>query len=270
MVIQYKVKTLTETNKVTEMSDEEIKEEVRKTYAKVAQPTAASCCEPRAAESCCGPEMASGTVRTSYAESLGYSVKDMPESAVESFAGCGNPVALASLKEGEVVLDLGSGAGLDMFHAARKVGNTGRVIGVDMTPEMIEKAEIGAEQLGLENVEFRLGDIEDLPVDDSSVDVIISNCVINLAPDKSKVFREAFRVLRPGGRLMVSDIVLEAPLTDEIRNDIASYTGCLGGAINVDDYLQAIRDSGFEDVEIVQSASFGIAASAKIAAYKPK
>ncbi|MFX1603778.1 MAG: arsenite methyltransferase, partial [Promethearchaeota archaeon] len=196
-------------------------------------------------------------------------VKDMPESAVESFAGCGNPVALASLKEDEVVLDLGSGAGLDMFHAARKVGIGGRVIGVDMTPEMIEKAEKGAEELGLTNVEFRLGDIEDLPVDDDSVDVVISNCVINLAPDKAKVFREAFRVLRPGGRLMVSDIVLEAPLSDELRNDIVSYTGCLGGAIHEDEYLNHIRDAGFENVEVVQKAGFGIAASAKIAAYKP-
>lgn len=268
-VIQYKVKEVTETKKVSEMSPDEIKKEVKKTYAKVAQPNASSCCEPSTVESCCGPEVASGSIRTSYAEALGYSIEDMPESAVESFAGCGNPVALASLKEGEVVLDLGSGAGLDMFHAARKVGKTGRVIGVDMTPEMIEKAEEGARELGLENVEVRLGDIEELPVDDDSVDVIISNCVINLAPDKSKVFREAFRVLRPGGRLMVSDIVLEASLPQEIHDDLISYTGCLGGAIHVDEYLQHIRDAGFENVKIVSKANAGPASSAKIAAYKP-
>jgi len=269
LVIQYKVKKLAKTKKVTEMSSEEIKEEVKKTYAKVAQPDVGSCCEPSAAESCCGPEVASEDVRASYAEVLGYSVKDMPESAVESFAGCGNPVAIAGLKEGEVVLDLGSGAGLDMFHAARKVGSSGRVIGVDMTPEMIEKGGRGAEELGMQNVEFRLGDIEDLPVDDNSVDVIISNCVINLAPDKSKVFQEAFRVLRPGGRLMVSDIVLEAPLPKEIHDDLISYTGCLGGAIHVDEYLQHMRDAGFKNVEVVSKTGAGPASSAKIAAYKP-
>jgi len=269
LVIQYKVEKLTETKKVSEMSSDEIKKEVKKTYAKVAQPNATSCCEPSAAKSCCGPEVAGGSIRTSHAQALGYSVEDMPESAVESFAGCGNPVALASLKGGEVVLDLGSGAGLDMFHAARMVGETGRVIGVDMTPEMIQKAEEGAEELGLKNVEFRLGDIEELPVDHDSVDVVISNCVINLAPDKSKVFREAFRVLRPGGRLMVSDIVLEASLPQEIQDDLVSYTGCLGGAIHVDEYLQHMRDAGFESVEVVSKAAAGPASSAKIAAYKP-
>ena len=261
--------------KVSEMSSEEIKDAVKDTYSRVAQPAGGSCCGPseteQAASDCgtsgCGP---SGNVRTSYAESLGYSVKDMPESATESFAGCGNPVAIASLKEGEVVLDLGSGAGLDMFHAARKVGDTGRVIGVDMTPAMIEKAKHGAEQLGLENVEFRLGDIEDLPVEDSSIDVIISNCVINLAPDKGQVFREAYRVLRPGGRVMVSDIVLEANLPEKVRDEIANYTGCLGGAILEEEYLQHIRDAGFEGVEVVSKTGFGQASSAKIAAYKPK
>jgi SAM-dependent methyltransferase len=261
--------------KVSEMSSEEIKDAVKDTYAKVAQPTVSSCCGPTDTEQStadcasngCGP---TSNPRISYAESLGYSVKDMPESATESFAGCGNPVAIASLKEGEVVLDLGSGAGLDMFHAARKVGDSGRVIGVDMTPAMIEKAKLGAEQLGLENVEFRLGDIEDLPVENSSVDVIISNCVINLAPDKGKVFQEAYRVLRPGGRVMVSDIVLEASLPENVREEIANYTGCLGGAILEEEYLQLMRDAGFERVKVVSKAGFGQASSAKIAAYKPK
>lgn len=260
------------------MSSEEIKEAVRHNYERVAQPSGGSCCPPSSDEkekeqttsSCCGSESSATDPRTSYAKTLGYDVRDMPESATESFAGCGNPVAVASLKEGEVVLDLGSGAGLDMFHAARKVGKTGRVIGVDMTPAMIEKAQYGAEQLGLENVEFRLGDIEDLPVEDESVDVIISNCVINLAPDKAKVFREAFRVLRPGGRLMVSDIVLETELPEEVRQDISYYAGCIGGAILEDKYVQHIHDAGFEDVKVVEKVGCPPAVSAKIAAYKPK
>jgi SAM-dependent methyltransferase len=273
------VNTLAKTKKVSEMSSEEIKEAVKQNYERVAQPSGGSCCPPSSTEekeaeqtssSCCGPEASTSDPRTSYAKALGYDVKDMPESATESFAGCGNPVAVASLKEGEVVLDLGSGAGLDMFHAARKVGNIGRVIGVDMTPAMIEKAKYGAEQLGLANVEFRLGDIENLPVEDESVDVIISNCVINLAPDKAKVFQEAFRVLRPGGRLMVSDIVLETELPEEVRQDISYYAGCIGGAVLEDTYLQHIRDAGFENVEVVEKTGCAPAVSAKIAAHKPK
>ncbi|MFX1565589.1 MAG: arsenite methyltransferase [Promethearchaeota archaeon] len=246
---------MTQTKRITEMTDEEIKAEVRKTYAKVAQATG----------SCCGP----GT-RSDYAKTLGYSIDDLPESVTESFAGCGNPTALANLKEGETVLDLGSGAGLDVFMAARQVGKTGYVIGVDMTPAMIEKAKENAEKLGVTNVEFRFGDIDKLPVENDSVDVIISNCVINLAPDKGKVFREAFRVLRPGGRMLISDIVLEASLSQEIRDEVASYTGCLGGAILKEEYLQQIHDAGFSDVRIVSEAAFDVATSAKIEAFKPK
>lgn len=257
------MKTLTGTKKVSEMSSEEIKGAVRQTYAKVANPPASSSCET--SSSCCGPESS----RVSRAEQLGYVVDGIPESVTESFAGCGNPVALASLREGEVVLDLGSGAGLDAFVAAKKVGETGLVIGVDMTPEMLQKSRDAAEKMGLTNVEFRQGDIENLPVDDDSVDVIISNCVINLAPDKGKVFREAFRVLRPGGRMMISDIVLEGELSQEARDNVANYTGCLGGAILESEYLQFMRDAGFERVEVVSKASFGVAASAKISAYKP-
>jgi ubiquinone/menaquinone biosynthesis C-methylase UbiE len=203
------------------------------------------------------------------AESLGYDVDHMPASVTESFAGCGNPTALASLKEGEVVLDLGSGAGLDAFLAAEKVGKTGRVIGVDMTLEMLQKARDNAVKLGVTNVEFRQGDIEALPVEDGSVDVIISNCVINLAPDKAKVFREAFRVLRPGGRLMVSDIVLKGDLSEEERESIQSYTGCVGGAIPEEEYLQRLRDAGFGEVEVVERSGFGSVISAKIKAVKP-
>ncbi len=246
---------MTETKRITEMNDEEIKEEVRKAYTKMAQPSG----------SCCG-----SSTRGDYAKSLGYTVEDLPESVTDSFAGCGNPTALAGLKEGEVVLDLGSGAGLDVFMAARQVGPTGHVIGVDMTEAMINKAKENAEKLEATNVEFRYGDIEALPVDNESVDVIISNCVINLSPDKAKVFREAFRVLRPGGRMLISDIVLESSLPQEVRDQVASYTGCLGGAILKKAYLQHIQDAGFTNVRIVSEASFNVATSAKIEAFKPK
>ena len=167
----------------------------------------------------------------------------MPEGVVSY--GCGNPVALASLRPGERVLDLGSGAGLDCFVAARQVGNTGRVVGVDFTPEMLERARANAAQLGLRNVEFREGDIEALPLDDGSVDVVISNCVINLAPDKDAVFREAYRVLSPGGRMMVSDIVLTRPATEAEQRDMARLTGCISGSLPVADYeLRLLVRSG--------------------------
>lgn len=246
---------MTETKRITKMSDKEIKEEVRKAYTKVAQPTS----------SCCG-----SSTKDACAKNLGYAVDDLPESMTESFAGCGNPPALAGLKEGEVVLDLGSGAGLDVFMAARQVGQSGLVIGVDMTPAMIEKAKDNAENLGVKNIDFRLGDIEALPVEDDSVDVIISNCVINLAPDKAKVFQEAFRVLRPGGRMLISDIVLKAPLPQETKDEVAAYTGCIGGAILKEEYLQLMRDAGFTDVRIISETPFNIATSAKIEAFKPK
>ena len=248
------------------MNKKETKKIVRESYAKIATQDNKSCCDR--ISSCCGPDNLAADI----SKKIGYSddeIKAVPEGANLGL-GCGNPVAVASLKEGEVVLDLGSGAGLDMFHAARRVGNAGRVIGVDMTPAMIEKAKHGADQLGLENVEFRLGDIEDLPVEDNSVDVIISNCVINLAPDKGKVFRESFRVLRPGGRVMVSDIVLETALPENVREDISYYAGCIGGAILEEEYLQHMKDAGFENVEVVSKTGCGPAVSAKIAAYKPK
>lgn len=254
---------MTETKRVSDMTDEEIKQEVRKAYAKVARP----------ATTCCGdassPSTPSTTSCSCQAEACGYPVTDFPNSVTESFAGCGNPIALANLREGETVLDLGSGAGLDVFIAAQKVGHEGRVIGVDMTPAMVEKAKKNAEKMGVTNVEFRLGDIEALPIEESSVDVIISNCVINLAPDKAKVFQEAFRVLRPGGRMLISDIVLEKALPKELRDQVITYTGCLGGAILKEEYLQLMRDAGFTDVRIVSEASFDIASSAKIEAFKP-
>jgi arsenite methyltransferase len=168
--------------------------------------------------------------------------------------GCGNPVALASLKKGEVVLDLGAGAGLDCFLAANKVGKTGKVIGVDMTPEMIDAARGNAQKNNYKNVEFRLGEIENLPVADNFVDVIISNCVINLSPDKPRVFQEAYRALKPGGRLMVSDMVLLKELPKAIKDSVEAYVGCIAGASMKDDYLKLIKDAGFKSVKAANAA----------------
>jgi len=172
--------------------------------------------------------------------------------------GCGNPIALASLSDGETVLDLGSGAGFDCFLAANKVGDSGKVIGIDMTPEMLEKARQNAEKGGYENVEFRLGEIENLPTADNSVDVVISNCVINLSPDKKRVFNEAFRVLKPGGRLMVSDITLLKELPEFIKNSIAAYVGCISGALIKDEYLGAIKSAGFQEVSVIDESVFPV------------
>ena len=191
---------------------------------------------------------------------IGYSEAELtavPEGANLGL-GCGNPIALASLKEGETVLDLGSGAGFDCFLAAGRVGSTGKVIGVDMTPEMLERARENARKDNIENVEFRQGDIEHLPVEDGCVDVIISNCVINLAPDKGRVFSEAFRVLKPGGRLMVSDIVLTKPLPEFVKNSIAAYIGCVAGASLREDYLEAMRQAGFENVTVQGETPFPV------------
>ena len=164
--------------------------------------------------------------------------------------GCGNPLATALLKAGDVVLDLGSGAGFDAFLAAKKVGSRGKVFGVDMTEEMLEKARGNAKKGGFTNVEFKKGDIENLPLDDSSVDVVISNCVINLAPDKAKVFKETYRVLKTGGRLMVSDVVLVKPLPDNLKNDKDLLIGCVSGAILKEDYLNLLKQTGFTDITI--------------------
>ncbi len=199
--------------------------------------------------------------------------------------GCGNPLQHAALRPGEVVLDLGSGAGMDAFLAAREVGPTGRVLGVDMTPAMVEKARGNTSRAGVVNVEFRFGEIERLPVADASVDAIISNCVINLSTDKPRVFREAFRVLKPGGRLVVSDLVLERALPDEIRTSLEAYVGCVAGASMLADYLGELADAGFEAVTVIERKSYGDAAvfggepwlreaskaivSAKIRAFKP-
>lgn len=210
------------------------------------------------------------------AKSLGYSKQDIKAVPDANMGlGCGNPTALGEIKEGMVVLDLGSGAGFDCFLAAKKVGKTGKVIGIDMTERMIQKARENAKKYGLKNVEFRLGDIEELPVDDNSVDVIISNCVINLAPDKAKVFSEAFRVLKKGGKLLVSDIVLLKELSEMDKNDEKLIAGCVGGAILKKEYLKLIKDAGLdvrilsEDREISDRQYSGLPVeSLKIAAYK--
>jgi SAM-dependent methyltransferase len=249
---------------------ENIKENVKEHYAGVAKraeaKSVASCCPPTIT-SCCGPESSAN-----YAIQIGYTLdelKDIPDAAQMASAGCGNPTALAGLKDGEVVLDLGSGGGIDVFIAAKKVGLTGRAIGVDMTQEMLDLAKKNAEELGIENVEFRKGDIEELPVDDGTIDVIISNCVINLAPDKDKVFREAYRVLKSGGRIMVSDIVTEGELPESIRKDPAAWAACISGALNMNDYLNKIRNAGFEKVRVIDKRDFmEIAFSAEIEAFK--
>ena len=226
---------------------------VREGYATIAKQDS-SCCAP--VDSCCG----STDLAQDISRSIGYTeeeLKAVPEGANLGL-GCGNPVALASLREGETVLDLGSGAGLDCFLAANKVGKSGRVIGVDMTPEMIDKARENARDGSYGNIEFRLGEIENLPVADNYVDAIISNCVINLAPDKRKVFTEAYRVLKPGGRLMISDLVLLKELPDLIKNSVEGYIGCLSGAIMKDEYMGAIKAAGFQQVKIVDEAVFPI------------
>ncbi len=242
--------------------DEKIKQHVKKHYAELAKGT--SCCD---VSTCCGTSS-----RTSHAKMIGYSdeeVTGLPDSVLRTVAGCGNPIALADLREEEVVLDLGSGGGMDVFLAAKKVGPKGKVIGVDMTEEMVQVAKENAEKMKIENVEFRLGEIENLPVEDGMVDVVISNCVINLSPDKDKVFAEAFRVLKPGGRLLVSDVVTQGELPSEIREDPEMWAACIAGALDEESYLQKIRNAGFKKVEVVAKSDFmEKVSSIKVRAYK--
>jgi SAM-dependent methyltransferase len=236
---------------MSERGQETIRQAVLENYTKVAQRGGGGC-GPEASQGvgCCG----GGTV--SISNQIGYSedeLSSVPQGA-DMGLGCGNPQAIAALRPGETVLDLGSGGGFDCFLAARQVGESGRVIGVDMTPEMIRKARANAQQFaqtgGYENVEFRLGEIEHLPVADRSVDAIISNCVINLSPDKAAVFRDAFRVLKPGGRLAIADIVATAPLPEDARKDLALVSGCVGGAAPIDEIETYLREAGFRNIRI--------------------
>ena len=264
----------------------DLKAEIRRRYAKLATSQGGSCCggsvETQGAqgESCCGTGAATEGAQTesccgtssvktetqgesccetsSCNVSPGYSeeeLRSLPDRAVAASAGCGNPTALADLKEGETVLDLGSGGGIDVFLASRKVGATGRAIGVDMTAEMIDLARRNAAKSGLANVEFRLGEIEHLPVADASVDVVISNCVINLSTDKDAVFGEAFRVLKKGGRMLVSDIMADG-LPEEVRKDFSSWARCVGGAIPLEEYTCKIKSAGFTDIEVVNGSGY--------------
>jgi len=231
---------------MTDIENDQIRTSVREHYAGVAtqgvQTGQAGCCAP--ATGCCGANPEASLA-------LGYTAEDLAQAPDANLGlGCGNPQAIAALKPGESVLDLGSGAGFDSFLAARQIGKTGRVIGVDMTPEMLAKARVNAEKLELSNVEFRLGEIERLPVADNQVDVILSNCVINLSPDKPAVFREAFRVLRRGGRLAISDVVATRTLPSALASDLAVLAGCVAGAALVDDLRQMLADAGFEQIRI--------------------
>ena len=233
------------------MKDTEIKGYVKERYGGIARSGGGCGC----GTGCCGtpsPDLISKVI--------GYSEEEMaavPEGANLGL-GCGNPTAIAALKPGETVLDLGSGAGFDAFLAARRVGPNGKVIGVDMTPDMLSRARDNAINGNITNVEFRQGEIEDLPVESGTVDTIISNCVINLSPDKPKVFAEAFRVLKPGGRIAVSDIVLLEPLPDYIRDSVAAYTACVAGANLKEEYLGAIKAAGFENIEVVGENVFDL------------
>ena len=241
------------------MAEQNVRTAVREHYASVAREQS-SCCGPtKAAGGCCGATPAPIEI----SRAIGYSEQDL--AAVPAGAnlglGCGNPLAFAALEPGDTVVDLGSGAGFDCFLAAQRVGPQGRVIGVDMTHEMLERARGNAARDGVANVEFRLGEIENLPVADATADMVISNCVINLSTDKPRVFSEALRVLKPGGRLMVSDLVLARPLPASVARSIAAYAGCIAGAMLKDDYLQAIRDAGFADVRVLAEALYPIGSS---------
>jgi arsenite methyltransferase len=258
--------------------EDKIRQQVRERYGAIAKAEEKDCgCGP----SCCTPG-ASPTVP----EKLGYSAADslaVPEGA-EMGLGCGNPLAIASIRPGETVVDLGSGGGFDCFLAARQTGPKGSVIGVDMTPEMISKARANAAKADTSHVEFRLGEIENLPVANEAADLVISNCVVNLSPNKRRVLREIFRVLKPGGRVAISDIVATAPIPEELRNDFIAYTGCVAGASNVADMEQWLTELGFVDVDIqIKEASRKLidewvpgksagryVASANIKATKPK
>jgi len=237
------------------MEEDNLKKIIREGYSKVVK-------QPKKNFSCCGTskhaDIESDNVVNKFSTKIGYSTEELnsvPEGSNLGL-GCGNPTAHASIKVGETVLDLGSGAGFDCFLAAKKVGKSGKVIGVDMTPAMIDKARENAKKSNYNNIEFRLGEIENLPVSDSSVDLIISNCVINLSPNKDRVLQEAHRVLKSGGRLTISDIVLLKELPDFVVNSINAYIGCVSGAILKEAYIEKMKKAGFKNVEIISQTPF--------------
>ncbi len=255
------------------MNEEEIRASVRKNYTKVAKGTTQGCCGGGGC--CCG---GTSIDISELSAKMGYKKDDLENVPAEANMGlgCGNPLAIASLKKGETVLDLGCGGGFDCFLASKQVGDTGRVIGVDMTPDMIELARRNASKNGYKNVEFRLGEIENLPVADASIDVIISNCVINLSPDKEQVFKEAYRVLKEGGRLSVSDIVATKKLPQHIKEDMNLVSGCIGGAEYIEDLEEIIKNAGFKNIklipksnskEIIKSWNFGEGIEDYVASY---
>ena len=250
--------------------DEKIKDAVREAYGQIARRVAdeplrvvrASCCGSPQQDaqdegatptqgSCCGPTQQAAVATDGARYYPAAELSGLPETVTGASLGCGNPLAIADLRPGEVVLDLGSGGGIDCFLAARQVGPEGRVIGLDMTPDMIRLAQRNAKKVGAANVEFRLGEMEDIPLLDESVDVVISNCVINLSPDKDMVFREVYRVLRPGGRLSVSDVVVDGDLPQAIRDRLDAWAACVSGALDESEYLNKIRAAGFERVEVL-------------------
>ncbi|NMC10928.1 MAG: arsenite methyltransferase [Methanothrix sp.] len=234
------------------MKEKEIKRAVKEGYARIAKQATSY----YASRGCCG----CSDVSEEICRRLGYSEEEIQAAPPESNLGlgCGNPVSLATLKEGEIVLDMGSGAGFDCFLASTKVGPSGKVIGVDITSEMVDKARANARKAGYSNIDFRQGDLENMPVADNYVDVVISNCVINLVPNKKMVFKEAFRVLKPGGRLAVSDVVLHRELPEFVKRSTEAYIGCLAGAIMKEEYLEIIKDVGFQDIRVVAESSFPI------------
>ncbi len=248
------------------MDDAKIKAQVRERYGEIAQQAlagkSASCCDPAGNATCCTP---SNVIPV---DAIG---EGFPADIVNTSLGCGTPLEIAQLEPGETVLDLGSGGGLDCLYAARLVGATGYVIGVDMTPAMLALARANAQKVGATNVEFRQGELEHLPVADNSVDVIISNCVINLAPDKDRVFREAFRVLKPGGRIAISDMVTRAPMPDRLQSNIEAWAACVSGAIEEKEYIAKMRAAGFVEVEKIAGGEnpLEMVYSAKIVARKP-
>ncbi len=266
---------------MNELTPEKIYEEVMVRYGRLADEfkveLSASCCSPEAETGCCGADE-EALFHNLYQADTGW----LPADVTGLSLGCGDPITLAGLEAGQTVLDLGSGAGIDCFMAARQVGPTGHVIGVDMTPAMLEKANRNKEKVGLTNVEFRQGQIEAMPVESGSIDVILSNCVINLSPNKTAVFQEAYRVLKPGGRLALSDVVTLGQFSPEQRADMAAWTGCITGAEDVADYVGfmkaagfthiSVRDKNHPDVELADSAAHEGAAlvlSARVTAVRP-